>query len=173
MRTRTRKSLALVGAAAALSIALSGCSAIDGLLNGKGQDADRDKSGNVKEDAEIGIFNLKVGDCVLADANQNGEMSSANVTPCDKPHDQEVYFEFDMTGDTYPADDAFQEAAAAQCIPAFEKFVGHPFDGSALDIRTMTPTPDTWNKMNDRKVQCIIVDLNGAKLEGSMKGKAI
>lgn len=163
---RTRRSLVLAVAAVAV-ITLSGCSAIGGLLGGG--DAQRDEKGNVVEDANIDIFSLQVGDCMPA-TDSSGEVQHIDVVPCGEPHAQEVYHEFSLPDGDFPDDDALNAAAADECVPAFEEFVGIAFEASVLDAYPITPTAETWEQADDRVVQCVIFDPADDQLEGSLAG---
>jgi len=166
---RTKRSLALAGSAVALSVALTGCSALGGILGGN--DAQRDDKGNVTEGTNIDIFSLKVGDCKMEDAE--GEIQATDVVPCSEPHDEEVYYEFELEGDEFPAGDVIDAEGEAQCLPAFEDYVGIDFDSSTLSLFWITPTQATWDQANDRIVQCVLYHYEGEQLTGSMKGAAV
>ncbi|MFB7250882.1 septum formation family protein [Microbacterium sp. NPDC056234] len=169
MKLRTRRALALAGSAVALSIALSGCSTISNLISG---DAPRDEETNqVTEEAEIDIFSLKVGDCMPADAISETEQTDASVVPCSEPHGYEVYHEFELADGEFPGADAIQAEVEAQCLPAFDAFVGLPFEESALDITWYEPTESSWTEGDDRLVQCLVYDTAG-DVEGTLKGAA-
>ncbi|MEJ1086942.1 septum formation family protein [Microbacterium sp. Mu-80] len=117
------------------------------------------------------IFNLKVGDCKLTDGG--AEVQATDVVPCDEPHDEEVYFEFGLEGDEFPDAETIETAVFETCIPEFEQYVGIAWQDSALDIRWLEPSAETWEHLDDRIVQCIIVDGAGGKLDASMKGAEI
>lgn len=169
MKLRTRRALALAGTAVALTIALSGCSAINNILGGAPQDADRDEeTGEVKEDANIDIFALKVGDCKMSSAT--GLIESADVTPCDQPHDEEVFWEFPMPDGEFS--DADVDAASQECIgEPFTTFVGVAYDASVLTVYPITPTKETWEQMNDRIIQCVVLE-EGVQTTGTLAGAA-
>lgn len=169
MKPRTRRALALAGSAVALSVALTGCNALNGLLGGGSGDADRDEeTGQVMESSNIDIFSLKVGDCKMASAT--GEIADADVVPCDQPHDEEVYYEFKMEDGEFSEEAV--NTATEECIgDAFTSFVGLGFNESALEVYPITPTETNWNEMNDRVIQCIISDPAGP-VSVSLKGAA-
>ncbi|WP_314647830.1 septum formation family protein [uncultured Microbacterium sp.] len=169
MKMRTRRALALAGSAVALSIALTGCSALSGILGGGSGDANRDEeSGQVTESANIDIFALKVGDCKME--SPSGLIQDADVVPCAEPHDEEVYHEITMDDGDY-SEDAIN-TASEECIgDAYTQFVGVSYDQSTLEVYPITPTKDTWEQLDDRLVQCVIVDPAG-QVEGSLKGAA-
>lgn len=171
MKMRTRRALALAGSAIVLSAALSGCSALNNIIGGN-NDAPRDEDTNeVTEESNIDIFSLKVGDCKMEDPD--GEISDTDVVPCTEAHDEEVYFEFELTGDEFPEGDAIDAEGEAQCLPAFEEYVGIDYDSSTLALFWITPTQATWDELNDRIVQCVLYSYDGAQLTGSMKGAAV
>jgi hypothetical protein len=169
MKLRTRRALALTGAAAALSLALTGCSALDGILGGGSGDADRDEdTGQVTESANIDIFALKLGDCTMDSGT--GQLEDIDVGPCDQPHDMEVYHEITMEDGEF-SDEAV-DAASEECIgDAYTTFVGVGYQDSALQVTTITPTQQTWDELNDRVIQCIIFDEAG-QTTGSLSGAA-
>jgi len=169
MKMRTRRALALVGSAVALSVALTGCSAINSILGGGSGDADRDEdTGQVTESANIDIFSLKLGDCKME--SPSGLIEDADVVPCDQPHDEEVYYEITMDDGEFSEEAV--DAASQECIgDAYTTFVGITYDESALEVFPITPTKDTWDGFDDRVVQCVIVDPAG-QTTGSLKGAA-
>jgi hypothetical protein len=169
MKLRTRRALALTGTAVAFSVALTGCSALNGILGGGSGDADRDEeTGQVTESANIDIFSLKVGDCTMD--SPTGLLEDIDVVPCGEPHDQEVYYEITMPDGEFSETDV--DAASQECIgDAYTSFVGIGYQDSALDVTTITPTKDTWDQYNDRVIQCIIFDSAG-QTTGSLAGTA-
>ena len=163
--------MALAGSALVLSLALSGCSALNSIIGG-GSDAPRDdETGEVTEGSNIDIFSLSVGDCKMEDAS--GEIQDTDVVPCSEPHDEEVYFDFELEGDEFPEGDAIDAEGEAQCLPAFEEYVGIDYQSSSLDLFWITPTQDTWDQLNDRVVQCVLYSYDGEQLTGSMKGAGV
>ncbi|MFJ2541505.1 septum formation family protein [Microbacterium sp. NPDC087589] len=169
MKLRTRRALALAGSAVALSVALTGCSALNGILGGGAGDADRDEeTGQVTESANIDIFALKVGDCMME--APSGLLEDIDVVPCAEPHDQEVFYEITMDDGDFSAEAI--DAASQECIgDPYTSFVGVGYDASTLEVYPITPTQQTWDELNDRVVQCVISDPAG-QVEGSLEGAA-
>lgn len=157
-RTARAASALLIAGTAAL--ALAGCSLLNNLgggqVTGEGTDTD--------------VFTIKVGDC-LNDASAGDEVSSVPTVPCSEPHDSEAYHAFDLPDGAYPGDEAIQTAAGEGCGPAFETFVGIPYDESTLDFAYYFPTTSSWEQQNDREILCIVYDPNG-QVTGSLKGEA-
>jgi hypothetical protein len=169
MKMRTRRALMLAGSAVALAVALSGCSVINGILGSGSGDANRDEeSGQVTESANVGVFSVKLGDCMLDTGS--GTLTDANILPCSDPHDQEIYYEITMPDGEFS--DADIDTATQECVgDAFTTFVGVGFQDSALDVTTLVPTKDSWEQNNDRVIQCIIMDPAG-QVTGSLAGAA-
>ncbi|MBB5744351.1 hypothetical protein HD600_002848 [Microbacterium ginsengiterrae] len=169
--TRTTRTLALAGTAVALTVALSGCNVLGG-----SNDAQRDEEGNVTEGSNIDVFSLQVGDC-MPEADTTGEITDLDVVPCSEPHTDEVFYEFELTGDELPSEDEITAEVEAQCVPAFSEFVGTDYYESTLDFWWMTPTEETWTQANDRLVQCIVYEPDEAgtgsvELTESLEGAA-
>ncbi|KJL19725.1 hypothetical protein RN51_03069 [Microbacterium oxydans] len=169
MKMRTRRVLVLAGSVVALSVALSGCSAINSILGSGSGDANRDEeSGQVTESANVNVFSVKLGDCMLDGGT--GSLTNADILPCSEPHDQEVYYEITMPDGEFS--DADIDAATQECIgDAYTSFVGVAYDDSELAVTTLVPTKDSWEQNNDRVIQCIIVD-PAAQTTGSLAGAA-
>jgi hypothetical protein len=132
-----------------LSLSLSGCISLD-MFNGKSD-----------------VFDLRVGDCINDD--QDGEFSTINIVPCDEPHTDEVYFEFNMPEGDYPSSADFDEAFILRCVPAFESFVGIAAEATELGAWPITPTQRSWDERKDRLVQCLIYDPAVETMVGSLK----
>lgn len=162
------RTLAVAGAALALTVALTGCSALTDLLTVGATDAQRDEVGQVTDSANIDIFALKVGDCMPE--SPDGIISDMDVVPCSEPHDEEVYWEFTLPDGDFPTDEAISAAIEAECVPAFNTFVGLNYEDSVLDFYTIEPTEETWTQADDRVVQCVIYDT--VEVTGSLKGAA-
>lgn len=169
MKLRTRRALALAGSAAALSVALSGCSALNGFFGDGAGDAARDeKTGQVTESANIGIFSLKVGDCMLS--SPTGLLEDIDVVPCDEPHDEEVFHEFRLEDTEYSAE-AIDASSEACYTEAFADFTGIGYEASALNVYPINPSEESWDEVEDHLIQCVIFDPAGP-VTGSLKGSA-
>lgn len=160
MKADIERRRALAGSAIALSIALSGCSA----LGGQG-DAPRDEEGRVTEEASIDVFALEAGDCMPARTTV-GEITDVEVVPCSQPHVEEVFYEFELADDDMPSDEEITAQVETECVPAFSEFVGLDYYESTLELRWMAPTEQTWGQAADRLVQCIVYQPDPADATG-------
>lgn len=145
----TTAALALVTASA-----LAGCSIIGDLL-GPGS-AVRDDEGQVVEEGDVDVFSLAIGDC-FDDEGSAEEVTSVPIVPCDQPHDNEVFHEFEIADGEFPGDDAVSTEADEKCVAAFDAFAGIAYADSTLDVFSLRPTAAGWEQ-GDRLVQCAIYD---------------
>lgn len=168
MRAMTRTSFVSIALLAAVS--LSGCSLLQG--SGGGETVARDaETQEITEAGTADVFKLKVGDC-FDDGDLTGqEVSDVAAVPCAQPHDNEVYYEFTMSGEEWPGEEAIGAAVDEQCAPQFDTFVGLSFEESVLKWFPLTPTEGSWTQLNDRVVQCVVYE-NGVRVEGTLAGAA-
>jgi Septum formation len=117
------------------------------------------------------VFDLKVGDCFNDDPAGGTVVNTVATVDCGDPHDNEVYFVFDMTDAAFPGSDASIDAGSERCIAEFEGFVGISYIESDLDVFPITPTAESWDQ-GDREVLCALYALDLSKLTGSMEGAA-
>jgi hypothetical protein len=148
---------------------LLGSAAVAGLLvvglGACSDEPERDESGEVTEGGEESVFDIAVGDC-LNSQSAAGTVSELPVVPCTEAHDSEVFHIYNVPGDTFPGD--FTQMRDEQCMPAFQTFVGLPYDQSVIEVTTLEPTAETWAD-GDRELVCIAVDPAG-NVTGSLQG---
>lgn len=156
-----RRIAAGAAAAAAASLALTGCSLF-------GQDSpDRDPdTQEILEEGDVSVYEIRVGDC-LDSAELSGELNSVPVVPCGEPHDAEIYDSVMLSGDEFPGEAEVGAQADEYCVGAFESFVGVAYEDSELYASTILPSADSWND-GDREVLCVILDSDGG-VTGSMR----
>ncbi len=150
-------------------VALTGCSLLGNIVGGGGQEPQRDDDGTVTEGTESGdVFAIQVGDC-LNDINVEGEVSEVPITPCDEPHDSEVFHEFELPAGDFPGNEAVNTAAEEGCAgDAFTEFVGVPYESSELYVSFYTPLESGWAS-GDRVVSCTVYD-DAGKTTGTLEG---
>ncbi|HMG44008.1 MAG TPA: septum formation family protein [Acidimicrobiales bacterium] len=137
-----------------------------------GDDAERDDEGTITDAGSEDVFDLGTGDCIN-NPTEESELETVDAVPCTEPHDAEVFAEFDMSaaGDTYPGVPAAQQEAQTGCSEQFEGFVGMPFDGTALNLYYLYPTQDSWDRLDDRQITCLVSDPAGPTT-GTLEGAA-
>ena len=62
-----------------------------------------------------------------------------------------------------------EDVAYNLCLERFDEFVGTPYFDSVLDIETFYPTRDSWENIDDRRVSCLLYDIEDLYMEGSMR----
>ena len=135
-----------------------------------GSDVARDEDGQVTEEGEIGALRIKVGDC-LGDL-ASGVVETATALPCDEAHRYEVYHAFDLPDGDFPGPEQIGTAANDGCLSAFEPFVGTDFQSSIYGFTPLTPTEDTWDRLDDREVLCMLSNFDQTDKTGSAQGTA-
>lgn len=167
---RGRATVTVVGAVVAAGL-FSGCSAVDGFLEGLSSEAPRDENGEVTEAADAGAMTVQVGDCIDVDAlGEQETFTDLPVIPCDDEHTGEIYAEKVLDDGDYPGDDSIQEEADTFCGEEFEGFVGMPYADSALYYWSFYPTKDSW-RLDDRTIQCVLESED--PVTGSLEGAAL
>lgn len=150
-----RAATTLVGAVLAAA-ALSGCSAIDGFLEGVSGEATRDDNGEITEASDAGAMTVEVGDCLdIAALQDQATFTDLPVMPCGDEHTGEIYAEKDLANGEYPGEKKVTEEADAFCEGEFETFVGTPYAESELYFWSFYPTSESW-EMDDRTIQCVL-----------------
>lgn len=158
-------------ASAALMLAaaftLTGCGQLQNLVGG-GDTAVRDETTSEITDAgDLDVFTLAIGDC-FNDEGAGESISSVPVVPCSEPHDNEVYYEFELPAGDFPEASELDTVAGETCGREFEAFVGIAYADSALDYFDIRPTQDSWENVDDRIVQCAVYDT--APVTGTLAG---
>lgn len=171
---RLRRTVAIAGAALLLTSSLTGCSLVSSVFEGGNTgDATRDDEGQVTEEGKIDIFALKVGDCKMIDSIEQTQLSDTSVVPCSEPHDEEVYYEFDLPEGDYPGDAEIEAQATPVCEEEFATYVGISEADSQLSFAYFWPTQDGWEQIDDRLIQCVLFMKDESQMTSSMKGAKI
>lgn len=111
-----KQSLLAVATAALTMTALTGCSLINQFLGG-----------NVSDDGDTSVFDLRVGDCVNNTVSGEAEViASMDTVDCSQPHDFEVFalLDFSSQATEFPGQDAIDEWTWQGCLEAFTAYTG-------------------------------------------------
>jgi Septum formation len=149
---RNRRGLLVV-----LVLALVGCQA----------EPARDAAGSIAEEGELSVFRFRVGDCFNDPSTGSEEITDVAAVPCSQAHDNEVFHLFDLADGSFPDEATLDVRVYEECTPAFNSYVGTPYELSELFVAPITPTEDSW-AADDREVVCVLY-ASGARLIGSMK----
>jgi hypothetical protein len=131
--------------------------------------ADRTAATRTTEPEDTSVFDLAVGDCFNDVAQGQFEATEVPIVPCDEPHDNEIYFEYEIDGDDFPGADVVEQDSFARCEEEFEAFVGTPPADSELSAFPIYPTEQSWAN-GDRVVYCAVYATDLSKLTGSVEG---
>lgn len=133
-------------------LALLGATVLAGCAGGPARD---EETGELLQAADIGVFDLQVGDC-LAEFDDEGEVTTVRAVPCAEEHAAEIFVSVEVPdGDEYPGDQAIQDFAHDVCPDRFEEFVGVPWEESEYDYSYLGPTQTSWDG-GDREVLCTV-----------------
>lgn len=113
-----------------------------------------------------------VGTCLDFDDSIGAEVDRLPEVPCEDPHSHEIFAVKLSAADTYPGFEALEADAQAQCLGAFDEYVGISAFDSELFFSWLVPTLTSWDKENDREIVCVIGEGNGADLVGTVRGIA-
>lgn len=114
------------------------------------------------------VFSLNLGDCMMLGDTLSGEVQDLNRTECNKPHNAEIFAQKELADGNFPGTDVAVEESKDYCSQEFGPFVGIPATDSDLQVKFLHPTKDSWDKEDDRRIQCVIIDPKD-KVTGSLK----
>lgn len=120
----------------------------------------------------VGVLELEEGDCLLAPAEPQAEITTVRTVDCAQPHEQEVYLVepfVDADGGTpkeYPGDATLTAFAEGLCLEEFEGYVGVDYRDSSLYFTYLLPSARGWQQ-GDRSVVCVVTT-TGEQLEASV-----
>lgn len=136
---------------------------------GAGNSAGGGSSTREAEGENESVFDLQVGDCFNDDSDNDSEESEVEVIDCGEPHDNEVYFEYEIEDGDFPGENTIILDAEELCVDEFENFVGIPFVESELVYFPVYPTEASW-EAGDRIVYCVLYAADFSKLTGTAEG---
>ncbi len=156
--------LALLAAVAILAVVGVACSS---------DEAARDEDGRITSTGQLDVFDLEIGDCIVFDDMPDSTVEDLTVTPCDEPHQSEVYALVEVDDlDAYPGERELSNRAELECVSRFEDYVGIEFAESTLFSTYLIPTVRSWQEAEDREIVCLVVAA-GRVLEDSVEGSAL
>ena len=124
--------------------------------------------------------------CLTFGERPKVEVEELPEVPCDEPHQFEVYGVLNYTAaiesqssttspDVYPGFEALQSFSRAECLGAFQDFVGiSPLDSSELYYSWIVPSVNSWESdEQDREILCVAARRDSSDLPaGSIKDTA-
>jgi Septum formation len=167
MQFRTRRLLCAVVTVPVLATPiLAGCSWFGG--------------GNDNGQKSISVFDVKPGECFLAQSDVKAELSSLTSVPCTRAHTQEAYavVQYGATGTgpsasaaagAYPGGPLLEKYAKGVCAQRFTAYVGVDYLDSTLFYTYLLPSARSWEQNDDRNVLCFVTTTGGT-LKSSVRG---
>jgi len=119
------------------------------------------------------VFDLSVGTCFNDEDLTETEVTDVPIVECADPHDNEVYYLFDMADGVFPGIDQVRTTALDGCIAAFDGYVGLDYQSSELVATFLAPSSGSWDQQNDREVVCFLFQIDLEKLTGSMRDSGV
>lgn len=154
----------LIAGVALTGVGLVGAAAAD---RGQQDETTRDSDGAVVEGGEIGASSIRIGDC-LVDVPDD-EFNSVTAVPCDHPHDDEVYYSFQLPeGDgSWPGQEHVGTESDDGCFNVFATIIGEDYVESPFYYDSLTPTEQGWTASDNREVLCLVNNGDGTQKVGS------
>ena len=121
---------------------------------------ERDENGTIIRGGTEDVFSLEVGDCFVAPEGSDGNrmlIDSVDALPCDQPHSFEVFARETAVGaNTFDADGLALFVGSSCFGENFTAYVGTPVEFTSLKVRTIEPTRQSWEQLDDRDVVCLV-----------------
>lgn len=138
----------------------------------------------------VRVAELAPGDCIYVLAPDRGDSGSgrpagttnsvlqelyrsgAERAPCDGSHGHEVADTWRLEGAAfapYPGPSQWLGEVRPRCEAAFVAYVGHPVEGSSLELLLAMPPQDAWDN-GTRQAACLVGNRDGTFLAGPAKG---
>jgi len=116
--------------------------------------AHRSASGQITHGGALGIFSLRVGDCLQNPSTARG---IANVTalPCSTPHDAQVFAIFGA-GSSYPGRSALISLARDGCHARAASLDKSKLT-TTMSLREFFPEPAAWAN-GHHTITCLVID---------------
>lgn len=133
--------------------------------------AQRGDQGQITRSGDLTVTDLRVGDCFDLKDESAQEVQDVTARPCTEAHEYELIHVGTMPSGDYPDEDGWASWLTANCLPAFESFVGIPYELSRYDISWFQPTTSGWDG-GDRSVQCAVFDPAQSELTTSLRDAA-
>lgn len=172
-----RRATATALLCATAAVGLIGCSSSDDDRSAPTTTAD---DGATTTTALVGALTpteaVIAGQCLDPLPDPKQQTYAVLVVPCEDAHTYEVFAQAKLESDAdsrpgapYPGGLAVANAAEAQCLTAFEPFMGIKWEESDYDIQTWWPSEQSWTTKRDRTVLCAVYRVTGGRTKGSAR----
>ncbi len=129
--------------------------------------------GSMQDSGGLDLIPLRVGDCfqevTSATTIDADTVHQLPVIPSNQPHDNEIFFLFEVEDGDWPGDGFLETTADQACLARFEAYVGRDYATSRLDFYYFGPSQLSWERLGDREIVCILYDFDLEPLLDSMR----
>jgi hypothetical protein len=115
------------------------------------------------------VFDIPVGACLDSAALEGDQVARIEILDCAEEHDVEAYASLELSGETYPGQEAILAQADEFCLAEFDSFIGTAYQDSVLDFSFLYPTEESWGE-GDREVLCLAI--SPEPVTGTLEGTA-
>ena len=105
---------------------------------------------------------VRAGDCF--NEPPSGPFDALPERACSTPHDDQVYFIYDMSPGAFPGDAVVGARAERKCAA---EYAAHVARQDKVDFEMLTPTAGSW-KAGGRGVMCYLYRTDGATITTSL-----
>jgi hypothetical protein len=131
--------------------------------------AGRSEGGEINRSGNLDVTELRTGDCFDLQDPDAEIIEQVDAKVCTEPHHFEMVYVADMPDGDYPSEDAMDQFAYEQCLPAFGSYVGVSYEESLYELTYVTPTEDGWGN-GDHAIQCVAYHPDNEALTMSLRG---
>ena len=158
---------ALAVAACVAILSMSACSSSSSTSGEAGASAEAPvtNASEIPSDARTNLSNLSVGQCFQQPTDPADGLM---IVDCSAPHWGEVYALTPIDAETLPDFEELNTMAFQACTPAFEEYVGTPYEESSLDATWYFPNASNWDA-GEHVIACVAVPLEAPSLTQSVK----
>ncbi|MFT7649284.1 MAG: hypothetical protein ACI8Y4_004045 [Candidatus Poriferisodalaceae bacterium] len=160
--------ISLVRALTLAVIVVAGCSTRTEAASRR-DDSTRNEDGFIVSSGQIGILELRPGDCFQAWGV--GAVEMVDAVPCREEHDRQVVATFDLAESGWPGITQVSEASIARCLARFRDATTTGYDPTVTALTALAPTESSW--ADDRSVLCIVESATDERLRGSVVSDAL
>ena len=114
---------------------------------------------------------LRVGDCM--NAPPEGDVGYVFIVPCDQGHDAEVFaiVETGKEDEEFPGEEEVIRRVDLDCEDEWYRYLGVATDDPDIGYYIIYPYDEAW-ELGLRTAQCLVTDLTGTNLKGSLRADA-
>jgi hypothetical protein len=114
-------------------------------------------TGQASHPASVSVFSMPVGTCFDNPASTTLGIASVTAIACTKPHNAQVFAEFDTTGSRFPGTAAVEQRADSGCNARMTGNLAQSKITKTMSLHFIFPQQLAWDS-GQRRISCLIVD---------------